>query len=226
MPTGTLLARGRAANTPTQAPSCRWPARSCRQLRRIVRGAPRNGRRRVLSRAAEADSVAVTAGLVGQSGEAFEDVGNEQVRLDSAPSTSASWASRSAGCNSPAAIATRARTVSAGAEYQPVVVEKASSAQRRATARSPSASAASALQTRRIAACAPTTTVMCWLAASRACCAAAVSPAARAAYPKTVCPSAANLPPNSAAPLSVASAAARAAAASPWRASAMLWLRG
>ena len=38
--------------------------------------------------------------------------GTSRYALIPAPSTSASWASRSAGCNSPAAIATRARTVS------------------------------------------------------------------------------------------------------------------
>ena len=48
-------------------------------------------------RAEEPGGFAVTAGVAGQSGEALQDVGNAQVRLDvRRRSASASWASRSA----------------------------------------------------------------------------------------------------------------------------------
>ena len=65
----------------------------------------------------------------------------------SAARASASWASRSAWSGSPCAIATRARVVSGSDRNTPVVVDTASSAQRRAATRSPPASAASALRT-------------------------------------------------------------------------------
>ena len=167
--------------------------------------------------AEEAGRFAVTAGVAGESGEAFEDVGNARYASISAARASASWASRSACSGSPCAIATRARVVSARNSQKPVVVDTASSAQRRAAARSPSASAASAFQVR----CMPPRhrcrTLGYWRAASRASCAARTSPAARAANPPThSSATTANLPPSSAPASRVASAAARAAAASPW----------
>ena len=98
----------------------------------------------------------------------------------SAARASASWASRSAWSGSPCAIATRARVVSASDRNAPVVVDTASSAQRRAATRSPPASAASALRTRCIAAVWGRALMRC-PAASVASCAVAASPAARAA---------------------------------------------
>ena len=47
----------------------------------------------------------------------------QQVRLEFGRHGSASWASRSAWSGSPAAIATRARIVSAHVSHQPVVVD-------------------------------------------------------------------------------------------------------
>ena len=101
-----------------------------------------------LCRAEEAGGFAVTAVLAGQSGEAFEDVRDEQVRLDFGGTRERVVGVALGLSGSPGAIATRARAVSAHISHQPVVVDAASSAQRRAAARSPSASAASAFQMR------------------------------------------------------------------------------
>ena len=89
-------------------------------------------------RAEEPRGFAVTAGLAGQTRRGIPGCrgcpGTPRLRRRSA---SASWASRSACSGSPCAIATRARVVSATTRYQPVAVDTASSAQRRAASEIP-----------------------------------------------------------------------------------------
>ena len=99
-----------------------------------------------MCRAEQPGRFAVAAGVAGQSGEAFQDVGDEQVRLDlggtrervMGVALGLVWLTL---LRSPRGRASSARPTGT----RPHDVDTASSAQRRAATRSPPASAASAL---------------------------------------------------------------------------------
>ena len=176
-----------------------------------------------LCRAEEPGGFAVTAGLAGQSGEALEDVGNEQVCLDSGGARE-----RVVGValglvpTSPVAIATRARSSAPPPSTSRSLVETASSAQPRAAARSPSASAASAFQMRCAARALPVTTLGPAGRPARISCAAASIPGGQGRVSQRHVPEYREHPAKLRGRPQAASAAARAAAASPWYASARL----
>ena len=181
--------------------------------------------RMAVCRAEQPGGFAVTAGVAGQSGEALEDVGN----APGAPRCRRRARARRGRRARPAPAHPRDRHPGARRQRQHppparcrrdgLVGPAAGGGEIPVCQRGLAHSRCAALPPRhqsRHSGAART--------ASRASCAAAPSPAARAANANAVCPITANLPPSSAPPSRAASAAARAAATSPWRASARLWL--